>query len=111
MLKENKTQLKAGKDFIGVGVGAIIVSDEGKILMMKRAASIDKSRSTSGLWSVAGGQIDFGESTEDAVKREVKEELGVDVEITRFIGYTNQILKESGVHWLVFHFLCKIKKW
>jgi mutator protein MutT len=109
MSKKNKTELKAGKDFIGIGVGAIIVNDENEILMMKRAASVDKDRTTTGMWSVAGGQVEFGESAEDAIKREIEEELCVEVEITKFIGYTDQILKESGVHWLCLHFLCKIK--
>lgn len=101
--------MKPGKDYIGVGVGAIIINDEEKILLLKRKNSIDKDRTTVGMWSAAGGQVEFGEKTEDAVIREVKEEIGVDVEIIKPAGFTDQILKNSGLHWHLIYFLCKIK--
>ncbi len=101
--------MKAGKDFIGVGVGAIILNSKNEILLMKRRQEISEDRTTSGMWSVPGGEVDFMEKIEDAIKREVKEEIGVDVEIIKHIGYTDQILKKSKIHWSLHHFLCKIK--
>ena len=101
--------MKSGKDYIGVGVGAIIINEHGKLLLIKRRGSIDKSRSTVGLWSAPGGEVEFGEKSEDAVIREVKEEIGVDIEIIKNIGFTDQILNNSGLHWHLIHFLCKIK--
>ena len=101
--------MKAGKDFIGVGVGATILNNKNEILLLKRRQSISEDRTTSGMWSVPGGEVDFMETIEDAIKREVREEIGVDVEIVKHIGYTDQILKKSKVHWSCHHFLCKIK--
>ena len=100
--------MKAGKDYIGVGSGAIIFNDKEEILLIKRKF-IGEDRTTSNMWSVPGGEVNFGEKAEDAAIREVKEEIGVDVEIIKFIGYHNQILKNSKVHWHCNSFLCKIK--
>jgi ADP-ribose pyrophosphatase YjhB (NUDIX family) len=42
------------------------------------------------LWAVPGGAMDIGESIADAIVREVREETGLDVEVTGIIGiYTN----------------------
>lgn len=95
-----------GENFVGVGVGAFILDQNDRILLMKRAISIAVSRTTAGMWSVPGGQIDYGESAESSVVREVKEEIGVDVKIQKFIGYSDQILTRA--HWVSLHFLCQI---
>lgn len=100
--------MKSGRDHIGLGCGAIIQNDAGQILLIRRSESIDKSRSTVGMWSAVGGEVDFCERTEDAVVREVKEEIGVGVEVIKFIGCTDQILSRSNLHWHLAHFLCKI---
>ncbi len=76
---------------------------------MKRKNTIDKDRSTIGMWSAPGGEVEFGEKVEEAVIREVKEEIGVDVEIIKNIGHTDQILKNPRLHWHGVEFLCKIK--
>ena len=100
--------MKPGKDYIGLGVGAIIHDGAGKILLLKRAGTLDASRSTVGLWSNPGGEVEFGETAEAAAVREAREELGVEVEIERTIGYTDQILPLSGVHWHLVAFLTRI---
>ena len=56
-------------------VGAIILKDD-KILLVKRGAEPGI-----GKWSIPGGSMEFGETMEEAVKREVKEETGLDVEV------------------------------
>ena len=57
-----------------VGVGAIALS-EGKILLEKR-----KNEQGKGKWSIPGGVVDLGESLEQAVIREVKEETCLEVD-------------------------------
>lgn len=99
---------KAGKDYIGLGVGAIIHDGAGKILLLKRAGSLDSSRSTVGMWSNPGGEVQFGESVEEAVRREAREELGVEIDIERAIGFSDQILPNAGVHWHLVAFLARI---
>ena len=56
-----------------VGVGAIILEGD-QILLEKRKNSPGK-----GKWSIPGGLVDLGETAEEAVIREVKEETGLDV--------------------------------
>ena len=61
-------------------VGAIIVKN-GKILCAQRG--YDKS--LAGFWEFPGGKIEKGELPEDALKREIREELNIDIEIITFI--------------------------
>ena len=52
-----------------------ILNTEGKIYLQKRSMKKDIQP---GKWDTAvGGHIDFGEETEDALKREAREELGI----------------------------------
>ncbi|MFC1653723.1 NUDIX domain-containing protein [Patescibacteria group bacterium] len=97
---------QVGKHSVGVGVGAYIMDGQ-KVLLMFRPKTISPHRTTVGMWSVPGGQIDFGETAENAVIREAKEELGIEISIKKFIGYSNQIL--SKAHWVSLHFLCQIE--
>ncbi|WP_282156067.1 NUDIX domain-containing protein [Cytobacillus gottheilii] len=60
-------------------VSAVILSEDGnKILLQERVDN--------GKWSLPGGQVDPGESVEEAVKREVSEETGIDIEVLKMIG-------------------------
>ena len=63
-----------------VAVGAICRKD-GKIVLLRRA--IDPAF---GKWVFPGGYVDRGESLEDAARREAKEEIGVEVRLTRLIN-------------------------
>ena len=101
--------MKAGKDYIGLGVGAVIHDQQGHILLLKRSASLDPSRSTVGMWSNPGGEVDFGETIEQAAVREAREELGIQVALERVIGHSDQILPRSGLHWHLVAFLAHIE--
>ena len=101
--------MKAGVDYIGLGVGAVIHDQQGHILLLKRSASLDPSRSTVGMWSNPGGEVDFGESIEQAAVREAQEELGIQVALERVIGHSDQILPRSGLHWHLVAFLAHIE--
>lgn len=60
--------------------GCIIRNSEGKILLLHRNTSKRNQ------WEIPGGKIDKGENPQQTAKREVKEELNIDVEIVRKIG-------------------------
>jgi len=62
-------------------VGAVIRDEAGRMLLIKRGHEPGK-----GLWSVPGGRVEPGETDEEAVVREVREETGLDVECGTLLG-------------------------
>lgn len=63
-------------------VVAIVQDDKGRVLLIHKTDN--------NLWALPGGGHELGESIADSVVREVKEETGYDVEVTRITGtYTN----------------------
>ncbi len=97
--------MRNGIDCIGVGVGAIIRDADGRIFLMRRGW---KSRNESGSWALPGGSVDFGETLENAVRRELSEEFGVAVEITQKYMTYDHILPEAGQHWIANVFIARI---
>jgi len=67
-----------------VAIDAIIIRDN-KILLIKRAFEPFK-----GFWALPGGGVDFDETAEDAVRKEVWEEVGLKVTSIKFLNiYTD----------------------
>jgi ADP-ribose pyrophosphatase YjhB (NUDIX family) len=67
-------------------VAAFIVRDDGQVLFLRRAREPAK-----GLLGMPGGFVDYDESAEDALRREVREEVGVEFEELRFLAsYPNR---------------------
>ena len=77
---------------VRVGVG-VFVFKNGKFLMLKR-----KGKHAPGTWSVPGGWQEYGETIEQASRREIKEEVGLEIEDVRFGAVTNNFFPEEGVH-------------
>ncbi len=80
-------------------VGAI-VEREGLLLLEKR-----NNEPFFGKWCLPGGHIDFGESVEAAVRREVQEETGYQVTAARFFNYYTEYYPQLNWHAvaLMFH--------
>src|SRR5262245_7550830 len=73
-----------------VGVGAVIVRD-GQALIVKRAHEPRK-----GEWSLPGGRVELGESLEEAARREIKEETGLDVEVGPMVEVFDRVHLLAG---------------
>ncbi len=99
--------MKAGIDYIGVSVGAFILNDKGEVLLLKRSQN---SKNEKGSWEAPGGAVEFWEKREDAVRRELKEELDVDIEIIDVLAVIDEILPQDKQQWLATSFLVKIKE-
>jgi len=61
--------------------GALVVDDEGRVLLARRAVEPDLGR-----WDIPGGFLEEGEHPLDGVRREVREETGLDFTPGRFLG-------------------------
>ncbi len=72
-----------------VGIGAVIVKDN-KVLLIKRAGEPGR-----GLWSIPGGLVELGEKIKDAVRREVKEETGLEVKVNEIADVTEIITRDE----------------
>ena len=99
--------MQKGVDYIGVGVGAIILNKEGKALLAKRGK---KAQNEKGKWSYPGGGLKFGEFFEDCIKREMREEFDIEVEPVEQLGTFNHIISEEKQHWVAVAFVCKLVK-
>ncbi len=63
-------------------VGAAILDGDGRLLAAQRAAPARYA----GLWEFPGGKVEAGETPSDALVRECREELGVEIEVGRLVG-------------------------
>ena len=77
----------------GVGCGAAILRD-GRLLLVKRRKAPE-----AGAWNLPGGKVDFGEAVADAVRREIAEELGVEIELKSSLGFVEMIGLDEQ-HWV-----------
>ncbi len=89
--------MKPGKDYIGVGLGAIITNNKGEILLMKRGK---KCSNEVGAWALVGGALNFGETLHQGIIREVLEETGLVVEVVEQFPAHDHILSDEHQHWV-----------
>jgi len=97
--------VKRGIDYIGVGVGAIIVDGAGRLFLARRGPQAKNER---GLWEFPGGSVEFGERLADALKREMGEEYGIEIEVGELLDVVDHILPDEGQHWVSPTFICTI---
>lgn len=84
-------------------VGALIVNGNGEILLVK-------SFKWGNRYTVPGGHIELGESSESAVKREVKEEVGLDVEPVKILLIQEAIYPPDYIkheHFIFLDYFCR----
>lgn len=106
-LKEVSKFVKNKYAFSGVPV--IIKNLKGEILLGKRSKFVLFYPNT---WGLPGGMIDYGEKIEDTVKREVKEELDIDVRIIKRAKniYESFPTKKCNFHTINIPYYAKIIK-
>ncbi|MBI4054241.1 MAG: NUDIX domain-containing protein [Candidatus Doudnabacteria bacterium] len=87
-------------DTIKVGAGVLIIKD-GKVLMTKRRGALGH-----GEFGTVGGHVEYGEHPIDTVKREAREELGIEIGNIKFLDCASVI--KYGKHYIDLSFTADI---
>ncbi|KCZ87346.1 NUDIX domain-containing protein [Hyphomonas johnsonii] len=77
------------------GCGAAIFDESGRLLLIQRLREPE-----AGAWGLPGGKIDFGEPARETARREVAEELGIEIAITGLACMSEIIDGGDGRHWV-----------
>jgi len=86
-------------------VGALVVNSKGEVLIVRSEKWGDK-------YTVPGGHIELGERAEDAIRREVKEETGLDSEPVELLIVQQAIYPKDyhkHEHFIFMDYICKAK--
>ena len=89
-----------------VGVGALIFH-RGRILMAERGKEPLK-----GWWSLPGGALEVGESLDCAVRREVREETGLEIEPMGMFEIFERLMRDEAAvaeyHYVLIDYICRV---
>jgi len=83
-----------------VGVGAVVFDDDGRILLVRRG-----QEPLLGEWSLPGGMLELGERIEDGIRREVREETGLDVVPEEIVTVFDHIAPTEDSVRIRFHYV------
>lgn len=87
-------------------VTAAIIKKDNLYLLAKRP---NDGRHNQDRWEFPGGKIEYGEEPRTCLKREIKEELGIDIEVKNIFDYSSFIYKDQNnedKHILILAFEC-----
>ena len=87
-----------------VGVGAVIFRGEDVLLALRGQGP------ARGVWSLPGGLVELGETLEEAIRRELAEEVGISVQILGIAAVLDRIYRDPDggfpYHYVLVDFLC-----
>lgn len=81
-----------------IAVGGLIIEND-RILLIRRGHPPQVN-----FWAIPGGHVEVGELLKTAIQREIKEELGVEVDVGALVYFTE--LKDDTHHFIIFDFAC-----
>lgn len=90
-----------------VGVGGIVV-DHGRVLLVKRGRA-----PLLGEWSIPGGALEVGETLEEALRREIREETGLEITPLEVLAVLDRIVRDEDgrtrYHYVLVDYLCRVE--
>lgn len=84
-----------------LGVGALVMKNDEILLVQRGHAPM------AGEWAVPGGKVEYGETMAAAVRREIREETGIDVETGEMVYMFESIAEDGSYHYVVFDYLAR----
>lgn len=98
-----QTGFKKGLDFTGVSVIYFCHDGKGNFIMAKRSKN---SRDEQGLWDIGGGGLEFGDTVEETLRNEIREEYCTSVIQHEFLGFRDVHREQNGQksHWIALDF-------
>jgi len=90
-------------DYPRVGVGAVILDGDRVLLIQRGGVTLP------GKWSIPGGLVELGETTREAVCREIGEECGLEIDLVDVCGVLDRVVRDPDgrvrYHWVLVDFL------
>ena len=90
-------------DYPRVGVGAVILDGDRVLLIQRGGVTLP------GKWSIPGGLVELGETTREAVCREIGEECGLEIDLVDVCGVLDRVVCDPDgrvrYHWVLVDFL------
>ncbi len=100
--------MKAWVDYPWVWVWVLVMNDKWEVLVNKRWPKANNER---GLWEFPWGTVEFWDTLEETVKKEVFEETWVKVKVEKLLGTFDHIIVDEKQHWVNNTFLAKMIGW
>jgi 8-oxo-dGTP diphosphatase len=86
-----------------VGVGAVVLDGDHVLLVLRGGATL------AGKWSIPGGLVELGETTREAVCRELVEECGLEIDVIDVCGVLDRVVRDAEgrvrYHWVLVDYL------
>jgi 8-oxo-dGTP diphosphatase len=83
-------------------ISAVVLIKDKKVMLVKEILEDKKEH-----WIFPGGGVEFGETIEDAARRETKEETNLDIRIKNFLGFKEIIRPQFDYHTIIFFFIAE----
>ena len=97
------SKLAYRKEYIITSVVAVIVDEQERVLLTRRSIPPFKN-----MWVMPGGKIDLGEPILTALKREVDEEVGLEIQVERLIDVFEHVTPgEDNCHYIILFYRCR----
>lgn len=102
-------QLRKGIDCVGLTVVYFCHDGKGNFVLARRSQN---ARDEKGKWDIGGGALEFGDSVEMTLRKEIKEEYMVDVLDYEFLGYRDVHRENAGTktHWVALDFKVRVSR-
>lgn len=110
-MKNKRNRIINKKKVQIIGVGGLILNSEDEVLLVQRNEPNHKI--WDGKWCIPGGHLEFGDEPKERLKKEMKEELNIDIEVTQDNPYIASLLfnlKKIIYHGLFLSYSCSIIK-